>query len=310
MSRTLSRDHIASVRNQVDEYRDDGQCVVKLGAAVSLYYKGTFRENARGIVQFYRTCIRQIGPFVKFFHVDGKNQPRKLKEDTLNLLPFWASEGYEDRGIYGLCLESGSGRYDVSDKAFKLYEGLNEGQVRMMLPLEFVAENPAAFVEVAKTACDEITFWSGTGGFALNVFPDYPTDLPDRRIGFVANRFIGIDVEPFGALASSADKGIKNIDWLTLVGDVFLQKAGGPDAVQKQLNTLEGVTVHDLQHGIMIQAGSQPEFGDVNRNERLELYHQIGKVLRPLMIPEADLDVGDRIGGVELSEKWVYRFFR
>lgn len=310
MSRTLSEDNIGYVRKQVDEYADDERCVVKLGAAVSVYYKGAFKENARGLLNFYRMCIRHIGSSVKFFHLDGKNQPRKLKKDTLDLLPFWASEGCEDRGLYGLCLESGPGQYDVSDKSFQLYEGMHQGHVRLMLPVEFAAADPAAFVEVAKTACGEIKFWSGTGGFALNVSPGYPTFLPNRRIGFVANRFLGIDVEPFGALASSADKGIKNIDWLTLVGDDFLLKAGGRDAVRNQLSAIEGVAVHDLQHGIMIQAGAQPSFGDVNRSERLELYHAVGRILQAVRIPETDLDVGDRIGGVEQSEKWVYRFFQ
>ena len=60
----------------------------------------------------------------------------------------------------------------------------------------------------------------------------------------------------------------------------------------------------------MIQAGPAPAFGDVNRRERLDLYYEIGRTLRPLMIPPADLDIRNRIGGVEQSEKWVYRFFQ
>jgi hypothetical protein len=305
----LSQDRIIHVRNLVDEYRDDGQCTVKLATEVSLYYKGTFKENAKGIIRFYETCIRHIGPFVRFFHVDGKNQPRKIKKDTFDLLPFWASEAYEDRGMYGLCLESGSEKYDVSDRAFQLWEFLHQGQVWLLLPLEFVAESPDAFVEVAKKACGEIAFWSGTGGFGLNMYPDYPTHRPNRRIGFVATRFLGVDVEPFGALARSADKGVKNINWLTLVGDPFLLKVGGREAVREQLTTVDGIIVHDLQHGIMIQAGPEPAFGDVNRNEQLELYHAVGRILRPLMIPERDLDLRDRIGGVEFGKQWVYRFF-
>ena len=309
MSLGLTQDSIDFVRNQVDEFRDDGQCTVKLGAGVSVYYKGTFKENATGLVQFYRTCIQHIGPSVKFFFMDGKKQPQKIKKETLDLLPFWASDGYDDRGSYFLSLESGPEKYDVSDRSFRLFEGIHQGEVRMMLPLEFVAENPAAFVDLAKTACDGLTFWSGTGGFVLNLFLNYPTDLPNRKVAFVARRFQGIDVEPFSGLAYSADKGIKNIDWLTLVGDVFLPRAGGRDAVCQQLAALDGVTVHDLQHGIMIQAGPEPAFGDVNRNERLELYHHVGRVLKPLMIAVPDMDIRDRVGGVELSRQWVYRFF-
>jgi hypothetical protein len=138
---------------------------------------------------------------------------------------------------------------------------------------------------------------------------NYPTSRPNRRVASVARRFPGIDVEPFGALASSADKGIKNINWLTLVGDVFLERMGGRDAVRRQLASVERVVVHDLQHGIMIQAGPEPACGDADRGERLELYHDVGRMLRPLMIPERDLDIGDRIGGVELGRSWVYRFF-
>jgi hypothetical protein len=309
MTTTSSDDPVAYVRELVDERARDGDCIVKLGAAVSVYYQGTFKENARGLVQFYRTAMSHIGPHVKFFHVDGKNQPVKLKKDTLDLLPFWASDSYPDRAIYGLSLESGPEKYEVSDKAFKLFEGIHPGQVRLVLPVDFVASDPAAFVEVARTACDELTFWSGTGGFALNTTSNYPSDLPNRRVAFVANRFLGIDVEPFGALASSADKGIKNIDWLTLVGDAFLARSGGRDGVRQRLRPLAGVVVHELQHGVMIQAGPRPAFGDVNRRERLDLYYEIGRVLKPLMIPRRELDIGDVIGGAEQSEKWVYRFF-
>jgi hypothetical protein len=307
---TLPDDRVAHVRELVDEYEDDGTCNVKLAAAVSVYYMGTFKENARGLLRFYRAAIGHIGPHVRFFHIDGKNQPVKLKKDTLDLLPFWASENYPGRGTYGLTLESGPEKYDMSDRSFKLWEGIHQGQVRLMLPVEFVVDHPEAFVDLARTACEELVLWSGSGGFALNIDPDYPSDLPNRRVAFVANRFLGIDVEPFGALGSSADKGIKNIDWLTIVGDVFLARMGGRDAVRKPLASLAGIIVHDLQHGIMIQAGPRPAFGDVNRRERLDLHYEIGRVLRPLMIPPADLDIRDRIGGVELSEKWVYRFFQ
>jgi hypothetical protein len=309
MPSQLTDTRLSDIRQHVDEFEDDGDCLVKLTAAVSLYYQGTFKENAAGIVQFYQASLEHIAPSVKFFHVDGKNQPKPIKKDTLELLPFWASDAYTDRGLYGLTLESGPEKYSVSDKAFKLYEGLHQGQIKVMLPLEFVTGQPGEFVKLAKRAADGVRLWSGTGGFALNLIPDYPSDLPNRRVGFVGSRFLGIDVEPFGALASSADKGIKGIDWLTLIGDTFLERAGGRDAVRRQVSALDGVAVHELQHGIMIQAGAEPSFGDVNRGERLTLYHELGRVLRPLMIKESDLDVGDRIGGAERSRKWLYRFF-
>jgi hypothetical protein len=133
----------------------------------------------------------------------------------------------------------------------------------------------------------------------------------------LSRRFDGLDIgiptdqssSEYGAL------GLRTINWLTFVGDTIAEKMQGRDGVKIALPP--DIPVTDLDHGLMIQAGSWPILGDVNQEEKITDYYRVGNALKPLAIklPIVNeyhnlLSYTNRIGGSENSMRWLKRFFQ
>jgi hypothetical protein len=293
------------MREIVDRRAYNNEFLMKLCVDVVLYYAGGFKANADGIVTFYREAISVIGPSVTFYNVDGREVMRKRKRDTLDMLPFWAEPTTEERGFYGLHLESGPTAGDISDRAFRFYDdGL--GYIRMMLPLEFVTDGGHALAALALGAAARLRFSGGSGGYAVNMYDGFDSSAPNGPVFAISRRFRGIDFgEPLW-LRRLHEHGIKCVNWLTFLGEAHVARLGDLDKLRAALG--RDITVHELPHGVMIQAGPAPGFGDVNRRERLELYHQVGRVVEPVRFKSDVFKRWSDVGGGENTAEWLARF--
>jgi TseV toxin immunity protein TsiV len=297
----------AEMRQLVDDNQPLGNWRVKLGLDIVLYYEGGFRENADGILHFYNQAIEVIGDKVEYFLTDGEGTFKKVKKDTLQMLPFWTTAEAAPRAIYGLDLEGGPTGKDVSDTAFQMYNTPGRpGWVRLVVPLEFVSSGVDAFVSLAKTAAEKLPFLSGSAGYAVNVKRGYPSSMEVGRIALISKRFRGIDIGRPLFFSSYLSQSIKCVNWLTFIGDWAVDELGGIDKINARLG--KDIVVHELPHGLMIQAGPSPGFGDVNRREELPYYRKVGQVLRPLRIPLDVLGPYDEIAGSENTRNWLARF--
>jgi len=298
---------VEELRQIVDQYGHDRSCRLKLCVDVLLYYDGGFKANADGVVHFYREALGLIGSAVTYYNTDGRELMRKRKRDTLEMLPFWAEPTTEARGIYGLRLESGPTARDVSDQAFDSYDDRNGlGYVRLLLPLEFVADRGDALVALALRAADRLRFASGSGGYAVNMDSDYQSQHPTGPVYAVSRRFRGIDFGTPNLLARFHAHGIKSVNWLTFLGEPYVTRLGGLATLKAALGA--EITVHELRHGVMIQAGPAPGLGDVNRQERLPLYHRVGRVLAPVRFTQEVFKRYNEVGGGDNTAEWLARF--
>ncbi len=102
-------------------------------------------------------------------------------------------------------------------------------------------------------------------------------------------------------------KGIKCVNWLTFLNQEHCERLGGVARLIKLLG--KEITVHPLPNGIMIQAGSAPETGDVNRRQGLPLYHRVGRVLAPLRAKDHAAFFGrEGVPNEEATKRWLGRF--
>ena len=293
------------MRQIVDQPGYDNACRMKLCVDVVLYYAGGFKANAEGIVHFYREAISVIGPSVTFYNVDGREVMRKRKRDTLDMLPFWAEPTTEERPFYGLHLESGPTARDMSDRAFRFYDD-GVGYIRMMLPLEFVADGGHALATLASRAAARLRFSGGSGGYAVNMYDGFDSSAPNGPVFAISRRFRGIDFGGPTWLARLHEHGIKCVNWLTFLGESHVARLGGLDRLRATLG--RDITVHALPHGVMIQAGPAPSFGDVNRREHLAPYHQVGRVIEPVRFKGDVFKRWSDVGGGENTAEWLARF--
>ena len=294
-----------TMRELVDD--NEPNSMVRLGLDIVLYYEGGFLEHADGILHFYQRSIEAIGNKVKYFLADGEGTFKKIRNDTLDMLPFWTTPEAVPRAVYGLDLEGGPTGKDISDTAFQTYNTpVGTGWVRLVVPLEFMAAGVEPFIALAKSAAEKLQFLSGQGGYAVNVKRGYPSDTPGGRIHMISRRFEGIDIGRPLFFSTYLSEAIKSVNWLTFIGEWAVDELGGVEKITARLGS--DIVVHQLPHGLMIQAGPRPGFGDVNRREQLPHYHKVGALLKGLRISEAVLGPYDEIGGSENTRRWLARF--
>lgn len=295
------------MRQIVDDNQPLGNWRVKLCLDIVLYYDGGFRENADGILHFYNHGIEVIGDKVEYFLTDGEGTFKKIKKDTLQMLPFWTTAEAAPRAIYGLDLEGGPSGKDISDTAFQMgnFPG-SPGWVRLVLPLELISSGVDRFIALAKAAADKLQFLSGSAGYAVNVKRGYLSSIEGGRIALISKRFRGIDIGRPLFFSKYLSQSIKCVNWLTFIGDWAVAELGGAGKIKARLGG--DIVVHELPYGLMIQAGPRPGFGDVNRREELPHYRKVGQVLKPLRIPLDVLGPYDEIAGSENTRNWLARF--
>lgn len=195
--------------------------------------------------------------------------------------------------------------------------------LRVAFPLDHELADPARALPwiYGLDAVRSYPFLSGQAGYALNV--NQSLVGPDSRrvadrLRSLLLRYPGLDwYDPGGAservLRYDAERSeffpvVKRASWLNLVSDATAERLGGRERVRSELEDEPQVAVHDLPHGVAIQAGPAPEPGDMARRDFLPVYRRVAKVLRPVRLEKFErmaLYLGD-----EAAEDWLNAFDR
>jgi hypothetical protein len=135
----------------------------------------------------------------------------------------------------------------------------------------------------------------------------------DRTILPPLTRYPGLDFSDPPHFEVESDLGdglaIKSINWLTILGNAILQKAGGEEHLKQQVG--QTCRFHDFGGGVIIQAGEQPQIGDANRGLVLDDYRRVNEALRPVRFEEYRRGlfvVPAPLDSMEETLKWVKRF--
>jgi hypothetical protein len=272
---------------------------------VTLYWSGSHLEKGAAIVDFYRRSLSLIGSKIRFYRTETMGAARALKKDSLDLIPLWFTGTKTTRDIYSLFLETGSVPDEPSDRAFALSATPGKGYARVILPVS-VSEEPR-LVEQILALGNTIPFDSGQAGYAVNWnhLGRDKSEVLDAMSGLT--RYPGLDLSHASATKVVVTKGLKGVNWFTFVGPAYVDQLGGTTKLRRALG--KNAVVHELNHGVAIQAGPTPELGDTNRRDNLPIYHEVGRVLAPVRArPHPPIFGPDGISDPEITEKWLSRF--
>lgn len=298
---------ISAVLGKLD-FQDEGFVYLRPCLEITLFWSGSVLDRSDGIVKFYKESLELIGDTLTFFRTETMGAARRIKKDTLGLLPFWFQQTKSKRDVYMLFLESGATADEPSDRAFALNASPGNGFVRLILPVSYIAESVSPFLDVAISLGKTLTYDFGQAGLALNWnhLGDHGRRVKEA-MNALANRYPGLDMShPFSS-KYIVSKGIKCVNWLTFLNMDYAERLGGMPKLRTTFD--KDVIVHSLDHGIVIQAGPAPELGDVNRRKTLPVYHQVGKVLASIRAKQHPPIFGpEGIGDKEVTEKWLSRF--
>jgi hypothetical protein len=175
------------------------------------------------------------------------------------------------------------------------------GFLQIFLPAD---SDPAQLLALAGSLGDRFGFASGVGGF-LATWNQHEKPAAFRDIHGWSRRFLGLDVQDPDAMAWHARRRLPGTNWLTLVGARFAEAAAvtaamcapGPAAVK----------VTPLRHGLLVQAGEQPTWGDLNRGSYPAAYAAVARRLEP-WICAAELVLWGGFHRHEHTGPWLRRF--
>ena len=174
-------------------------------------------------------------------------------------------------------------------------------QLRVTLPLDHPLAEPAAIRDwildfsLVKAGSD----FTGHCGYALNhymqparssLFDPAEKALASLVLRYPGLGFAGAAVQSrilrYEPKLSEFVPLIERANWLNLVCDKTLDLIGGRSRVRTLLGDDLPISMHEVEHGVAIQAGPSPQLGDLGHRDFVEPYRRVAKVLRPIRIAD------------------------
>ncbi|MCU0647589.1 MAG: DUF3396 domain-containing protein [Gemmatimonadaceae bacterium] len=221
----------------------------------------------------------------------------------------WLSMQPAERWVWFITAHGGV-RFDtVSEYEF---EALGTGPVG--LETSFLgATFPATFFAMERPDVDPVALvrrWAtwlkpmhGTAGLGVITPLDegrHAAAGPARRALLL--RHPGLDLHRPSATADW-EKGLRCVNWLTVLGDALLATLGGVDAIRASLPA--GLLLHEYPGGAILQAGPHPEAGDMHYDQWPAHYRNAARIVRPV---QAEFTGAFRGFDPAESRDWLHRF--
>jgi hypothetical protein len=146
-------------------------------------------------------------------------------------------------------------------------------------------------------AVNDWPFINATAGYGIRVYANASGQILKtalERMRSLARRHIGLELpyhfgdQPFRWDPQCLERQhfllplIRRANWLTLVSDISLNHLGGREWVIGQWRDNPQIIITPLKQGLMIQAGSEPVLGTLERGDTAPLYRAVAKVLHPI----------------------------
>jgi hypothetical protein len=166
-------------------------------------------------------------------------------------------------------------------------------------------DQPAETLEsLARQLLDTLPIWVGTGGFAFSFDPRTRRPAFDQ-IWAWARRYWGIEVVDTQAASWDAIRGLPSGNWLTLLGDAFIDKR--LPRLVADAGIIEPLSARRCQFGTVLRAGKGPLLGDLNEFEDMSPYERAAKVLEPALVADPTPFPG-MFTDHESTKLWIRRF--
>ena len=273
------------------EKRDqDGYLALRAGLVFALYFRNSHRDVAERVGRVLGKYVQFVGAdALKFTHVGEEMRPltekrwaRELKELTAQSRKKWCELTFASE-------DAAAPEYKFTYEGCDLVASEREyGNTTEMSFIEAVYANSIVetrgcvaivghFLELSSL----LPASSGYASLALN-WTDSSQIAVEQFAWPLAKRHPGLDLHDPSATSFDLHSRVRNAYWLTILGHEQLAALKlTPAALRERLGP--EILVHDLPHGVAIQAGEAPELGDVNRGERLPLVRKVAKVIEPIL---------------------------
>lgn len=291
----------------------DGRTALTIGLLVTVFFENAatrdIRERVTDVAEDY---IRLVRDHLRWSTPPGAKREHPIGSALTKLPREWLA-AHPDSKTWEFDFHGGDTAKAASAFGIEAF-GPNDppgiGYLHITFPILWFAEPSAGtFPEYVLKLCQRIQPLSGYAGLGvLEPHDGYAQDKFQPVVREIAERFPGLEVESRTAHTLYLHKGIKGINWLTILGERWLKEMEGIDFLRAQLD--ESFGFYPFDGGVIIQAGLKPQIGDAQANRWPQHYVKLAKVLKDLQIKEhrpfhfAGPGKMDR----QASLAWLFRF--
>ena len=184
------------------------------------------------------------------------------------------------------------------------------GYLHLSFPFLWFADRTDTFQEYVVKLCQQLRPISGYAGIGVLEIPDlHEAERFQTVVREIAERYPGLEIEDRLGHTIELRKGIKGINWLTILSDRWVKEMGDLEALQARLG--EPFGFYPYEGGLVVQAGPRPQIGDVQANLWPKDYITLAKVLKKIQITDHCAfhysGKGQRMNR-EGSLAWLFRF--
>jgi Protein of unknown function (DUF3396) len=295
----------------------DGRVALRVGLVATMFLAEPWTRPVReAVAEAAEAYLHEFRPYLRWAQSPKTLHMHPIGDGKVPSPRDWLSQKKDgefwDFGFHGGETDEAASEFQVqamgADNACKE----DMGYFQMYLPLNWFAEHPGTFQEFVLSFAKRLRPLSGYAGIgvqeALSLGARDPYLVTVREI---AERFPGLEIESPHIDTIYVGEGIKGVNWLTLLGDRWVQQIGGLDYLRIRLG--DDFKLTPYEGGLMIQAGPKPQIGDVTTNRWPRHYVTLAKVLKPIQIKEPyGFHVGDGLGSRRMnfaaSGAWLFRF--
>jgi hypothetical protein len=297
---------------------EEGRIKLRIGLLVTMFITEPWTRPVReAVADAAEEYIRQFRDHLRW----AKDQDSYLHPIDSGKVPFpreWLPQ-HEDGeawqlGFHGGDSDEAASEFQVSAYGSSDVRRQKLGYFQFYLPLTWFTEHPKpTFSDLVLSFANRLRPLSGYAGIGVLESIDFDArQVSGDEVRKIAERFPGLEVEDRIGHNICVQKGIKGVNWLTLLGTRWVQEIGGLDYLRIRLGDDFKLSAYD--GGLMIQAGPKPQIGDVAANRWPRHYVTLAKVLKPIQIEDhSEFHRGDPMGVQQrmdhaASLAWLFRF--
>jgi hypothetical protein len=294
---------------------EEGRTVLQVGLFATLYFENGYQTDVRrSVCDCVDEYLAMTGSYIRWvkhpetFHWLPIGSPAlpDWKAWLLNLGPNYE---WEIKFKGGDDPEAAS-HFSVGGYGTAAWEK-TLSYFKAALPITWFADHEGSFPGVVMSWLRKLRPFHGYGGLGILESPDGAIEVKfEPTVYAMARRFPGLEVDRPASHLNYVEKGIKGVNWLTVLGDHWLSKVGGLDGLRRELDG--EFRFYKYPGGLLIQAGQRPQLGDVNRRLWPAEYVKLSLALKPIRITthRSFHHLGENRFTRETSEEWLRRFDR
>ena len=289
--------------------------IAQLCAGTMWFFEPPIHEIEDEFFATFDILSEPVKPTANWWKNYDMGEFKPVSSRTFGLPKKWIKTPDRDRSFWAM---EAKHRYAVADRLVYYATHHRESPVwdsthnhiRQVLPWRLCQTEPESLLERVVEVGNILPFHCGHAGYAIEVSRQFNvlahrTVFPKPRAESHAGVTLAWDE---GEWRLKLFPGVDQVNWLTMVGEVPLEALGGTDALHKALDGTE-VTVHKVNHGVVLQAGPHPVCGAFI-GEDLQPYRDVWAALRTQIEPHTEwrgffsLGLPDEKG--EKKRQWYY----